>query len=46
MRRRVLAVGFSPQRKSRPLISTFPCSVDYRRRSLRSAMLSNWVLWR
>jgi putative SOS response-associated peptidase YedK len=28
-------------RKSRPLISTFPSSVNWRRRSFRSAMLSN-----
>jgi hypothetical protein len=35
-----LALG----RKSRPLISIFPSSVNWRRRSFRSAMLSNRVL--
>ena len=32
-----------PSRTSRPLISTLPSSVSWRRRSLRSAMLSNRV---
>jgi hypothetical protein len=40
--RRVLA----PQRKSRPLISTFPYSLNCRRRSFRSAMRSNRLRWR
>jgi MFS family permease len=33
-------------RKSRPLISTSPSSVNWRRRILRSAMPSNRVRWR
>ena len=33
----------APSRKSRSLISTFPSSVNWRRRSFRSAMLSNRV---
>jgi hypothetical protein len=33
-------------RKSRPLISTFPSSVNWRRRGFRSAMLLNRVRWR
>jgi hypothetical protein len=32
--------------KSPPLISTFPSSVNWLRRSFRSAMLSNPVRWR
>jgi hypothetical protein len=31
----------NPQQKSRPLISTFPSSVNWRQRSFRSTMLSN-----
>jgi hypothetical protein len=33
----------APSRKSRPLISKFSSSVNWRRRSFRSAMLSNRV---
>ena len=33
------------QRRSRPLISTFPSSVNWRRRSFRSAILSNRARW-
>jgi hypothetical protein len=33
------------QRRSRPPISTFPSSVNWRRRSFRSAILSNRARW-
>jgi len=36
----------SAQCKSTPVISTFPSSVNWRRRSFRSAMHSNRVRWR